>query len=216
MGDTAEKKRRKKEERIALWEKIRIPIITTGLALCGAVFQTIYPVVKSEERIAEQELQDAILKISDTVWEKRAGIRYLKYTITVADENVRYRIKPYFCFYVKLKNGEEQISIIENYYSQGEYISDKNQIVLLKEDSDSDLEEKMSNLLQDKNLEWSQMESFTLLLVEYENCEVFPGCVFYSLDGNSLDIEEASEGQEILVNGKRHQYSADLDVWLMD
>lgn len=149
------------------------------------------------------------MKISKTVWERRAGIGYIKYALKTDGESISYRVKPYCCVTALLENSEEMVFMINDYYTQDEYLSDKNEISLWKENNDEWLRERIAALLQTVDLKYERLDMSTLLLVDYENCEIIPDCVFYTLSGDHLEMIKAEHGQEILENGKQHQYSAD-------
>lgn len=168
---------------------------------------------REEQKELEEKQHDEVLSVLEKEWESHAGIEYLKYSIGTASETIQFRVRPYLFCDVTLSSGEIVHCWIQNHYTQEEYLSENGRVELMQENNREVLEYRLESLLCDKGYKDVEVESYTLLLVEYNVPEVSPEYVCYYLKDSKFQIQGMEWGNELICDKYGHTFDAECKTW---
>lgn len=168
---------------------------------------------QEEQKELEKKQHAEALTVLGKDWESHAGIEYLKYSIGTASETTQFRVRPYLFCDVTLSTGEVFHCWIRNHYTQEEYLSENGRIELMQENNQEVLESRLESLLQKKGYKDIEVESYTLLLVEYSVREVAPEYLCYCLKDGKFQIQGMEWGNDLICDKDKHSFSAECKTW---
>ncbi len=228
MGEQFQEKQKEKTKhplRSVLFEAIIKVGVTLITAIAGIIVAWIYvdrPYMQERAREVEEEqeenerkLQEEELVVWKREWETHAGIEYIKYTLGTQSEAVQFRVRPYFFYKVTFASGKEVDCWIVNHYTQEEYLSENHQTELLEEYNIEELNGRVENMLQAAKLDKAvtEIDSYTLLLVEYDVREVSPQYACYFFKDGILENRGTEWGSGLIRYKDNHLYNTDRKVW---
>lgn len=228
MAENESNQKRMKKKRTESIAKIIVAIITAIGAITTALISVygsitskqmdISEVHRTEEQEEQKELErkqyEETLNVKDRSWESRAGIEYLRCSIGTASGAIQFRVRPYLFCDVKLSTGKVIHCWIQNHYTQEEYLSENGMIDLLAECNQEVLVERLESLLENEGYSDIEIETYSLLLVEYSVSEVSPEYVCYCLKNGKLQMCKIEWGYELICYKENHTFNAECKNWV--